>query len=132
MGQFRHPNIVRLHGVVTVGEPVSNGRGEGGGRTDGQMGGGGGGGGERGGGGGEEGGERGGDWRIRRGRQILLSMFPFIPLSTHTNHTHQHDCVILSPGDDCLRVDEEWRPQELPQVTTSRVSIHYSSFVVFL
>ena len=23
MGQFRHPNIVRLHGVVTVGEPVS-------------------------------------------------------------------------------------------------------------
>ena len=22
MGQFRHPNIVRLHGVVTVGEPV--------------------------------------------------------------------------------------------------------------
>ena len=21
-GQFRHPNIVRLHGVVTVGEPV--------------------------------------------------------------------------------------------------------------
>ena len=22
-GQFRHPNIVRLHGVVTVGEPVS-------------------------------------------------------------------------------------------------------------
>ena len=30
MGQFRHPNIVRLHGVVTVGEPVSSGRGEGG------------------------------------------------------------------------------------------------------
>ena len=26
MGQFRHPNIVRLHGVVTVGEPVSYGR----------------------------------------------------------------------------------------------------------
>ena len=23
MGQFLHPNIVRLHGVVTVGEPVS-------------------------------------------------------------------------------------------------------------
>ena len=23
MGQFFHPNIVRLHGVVTVGEPVS-------------------------------------------------------------------------------------------------------------
>ena len=23
MGQFRHPNIVRLHGVVTMGEPVS-------------------------------------------------------------------------------------------------------------
>ena len=23
MGQFYHPNIVRLHGVVTVGEPVS-------------------------------------------------------------------------------------------------------------
>ena len=22
MGQFRHPNVVRLHGVVTVGEPV--------------------------------------------------------------------------------------------------------------
>ena len=22
MGQFRHPNIVRLHGVITVGEPV--------------------------------------------------------------------------------------------------------------
>ena len=22
-GQFRHPNIVRLHGVVTIGEPVS-------------------------------------------------------------------------------------------------------------
>ena len=26
-GQFRHPNIVRLHGVVTVGEPVSMERG---------------------------------------------------------------------------------------------------------
>ena len=23
MGQFKHPNIVRLHGVVTVGNPVS-------------------------------------------------------------------------------------------------------------
>ena len=23
MGQFKHPNIVKLHGVVTVGEPVS-------------------------------------------------------------------------------------------------------------
>ena len=23
MGQFRHPNIVRMYGVVTVGEPVS-------------------------------------------------------------------------------------------------------------
>ena len=23
MGQFVHPNVVRLHGVVTVGEPVS-------------------------------------------------------------------------------------------------------------
>ena len=23
-GQFRHPNIVKLHGVVTVGEPVKN------------------------------------------------------------------------------------------------------------
>ena len=23
MGQFRHPNVVKLHGVVTVGEPVS-------------------------------------------------------------------------------------------------------------
>ena len=23
MGQFRHPNVVMLHGVVTVGEPVS-------------------------------------------------------------------------------------------------------------
>ena len=23
MGQFRHPNIVKLHGMVTVGEPVS-------------------------------------------------------------------------------------------------------------
>ena len=23
MGQFHHPNIVKLHGVVTVGEPVS-------------------------------------------------------------------------------------------------------------
>ena len=22
-GQFRHPNVVKLHGVVTVGEPVS-------------------------------------------------------------------------------------------------------------
>ena len=24
MGQFKHPNIVRLHGVVTVGSPVSD------------------------------------------------------------------------------------------------------------
>ena len=24
MGQFVHPNVVRLHGVVTVGEPVSH------------------------------------------------------------------------------------------------------------
>ena len=24
MGQFHHPNIVKLHGVVTVGEPVRN------------------------------------------------------------------------------------------------------------
>ena len=23
IGQFKHPNIVRLHGVVTVGDPVS-------------------------------------------------------------------------------------------------------------
>ena len=23
MGQFHHPNIVKLHGVVTVGDPVS-------------------------------------------------------------------------------------------------------------
>jgi len=23
MGQFAHPNVVRLHGVVTVGDPVS-------------------------------------------------------------------------------------------------------------
>ena len=23
MGQFNHPNVVKLHGVVTVGEPVS-------------------------------------------------------------------------------------------------------------
>lgn len=23
MGQFRHPNVVKLHGVVTVGKPVS-------------------------------------------------------------------------------------------------------------
>jgi len=23
MGQFKHPNVVMLHGVVTVGEPVS-------------------------------------------------------------------------------------------------------------
>ena len=23
MGQFRHPNVVKLYGVVTVGEPVS-------------------------------------------------------------------------------------------------------------
>ena len=22
MGQFRHPNVITLHGVVTVGEPV--------------------------------------------------------------------------------------------------------------
>ena len=29
MGQFLHPNVVKLHGVVTVGEPVSVG-GEGG------------------------------------------------------------------------------------------------------
>jgi len=29
MGQFLHPNVVKLHGVVTVGEPVS---GKGGGR----------------------------------------------------------------------------------------------------
>ena len=27
MGQFAHPNVVRLHGVVTVGDPVSWGRG---------------------------------------------------------------------------------------------------------
>ena len=25
MGQFLHPNVVKLHGVVTVGEPVSMG-----------------------------------------------------------------------------------------------------------
>ena len=25
-GQFRHPNIVQLHGVVTVGDPVYTGR----------------------------------------------------------------------------------------------------------
>ena len=24
MGQFHHPNVVRLHGMVTVGEPVSD------------------------------------------------------------------------------------------------------------
>ena len=24
MGQFHHPNIVKLYGVVTIGEPVSN------------------------------------------------------------------------------------------------------------
>ncbi len=24
MGQFRHPNVVKLYGVVTVGEPVSS------------------------------------------------------------------------------------------------------------
>ena len=24
MGQFHHPNIVKLHGVVTVGNPVSD------------------------------------------------------------------------------------------------------------
>ena len=24
MGQFSHPNVVKLYGVVTVGEPVSN------------------------------------------------------------------------------------------------------------
>ena len=24
MGQFHHPNILKLHGVVTMGEPVSN------------------------------------------------------------------------------------------------------------
>ena len=23
MGQFKHPNVIRLHGVVTVGKPVS-------------------------------------------------------------------------------------------------------------
>ena len=23
MGQFHHPNVVKLHGVVTMGEPVS-------------------------------------------------------------------------------------------------------------
>ena len=23
MGQFHHPNVIKLHGVVTVGEPVS-------------------------------------------------------------------------------------------------------------
>ena len=23
MGQFHHPNIIKLHGVVTVGEPIS-------------------------------------------------------------------------------------------------------------
>ena len=23
MGQFKHPNVIRLHGVVTVGRPVS-------------------------------------------------------------------------------------------------------------
>jgi len=23
MGQFKHPNVIKLHGVVTVGEPVS-------------------------------------------------------------------------------------------------------------
>ena len=23
MGQFHHPNVITLHGVVTVGEPVS-------------------------------------------------------------------------------------------------------------
>ena len=27
MGQFLHPNVVKLHGVVTVGEPVSVGGG---------------------------------------------------------------------------------------------------------
>ena len=26
MGQFLHPNIVKLHGVVTVDQPVNNGR----------------------------------------------------------------------------------------------------------
>lgn len=25
MGQFSHPNVIKLHGVVTVGEPVSCG-----------------------------------------------------------------------------------------------------------
>ena len=87
MGQFRHPNIVRLHGVVTVGEPVSNGRGEGGGRTDGQMGGGGGGGRE---GGRGRRGERGGDWRIRRGETdivIYVSLHPPLP-HTQTTHTN--------------------------------------------
>ena len=24
MGQFSHPNVVKLYGVVTIGEPVSN------------------------------------------------------------------------------------------------------------
>ena len=24
MGQFHHPNVITLHGVVTVGEPVNN------------------------------------------------------------------------------------------------------------
>ena len=24
MGQFRHPNVVTLHGMVTIGEPVSH------------------------------------------------------------------------------------------------------------
>ena len=23
MGQFHHPNVVKLHGVVTIGDPVS-------------------------------------------------------------------------------------------------------------
>jgi len=23
MGQFKHPNVIKLHGVVTVGKPVS-------------------------------------------------------------------------------------------------------------
>lgn len=27
VGQFKHPNIVRLHGVVTMGEPVRCGQG---------------------------------------------------------------------------------------------------------
>ena len=49
MGQFLHPNVVKLYGVVTMGEPVSGGwergreggrEGEGGGRVGGREGGG--------------------------------------------------------------------------------------------